>query len=445
MASLAAPETADARAMRRRGLTLGLLTLTYFFSYMDRQILAILLERIKADLLLTDTQLGLLSGLVFAIFYATLGIPVARLADRRSRRDIIAVSLAIWSAMTALCGLAGNFTQLMLARIGVGIGEAGSSPPSHSIIADLYPPEKRAGAMGIYSLGVVLGAGFGTLIGGVVAHLYGWRAAMFAVGLPGVALAAAVRLLVVEPRRGLSDAVQRPAGEPMPSVAEGFSSIARNRPAVHLVTAVTLTSLIGYALTGWGPSYMQRSLGLSMLDVSTYVALPGALIGSVSAILGGRIADRMARRRGLYAQAYVVAWLKLLAFPLALSFFLVDDPRVAVAAYFGSLLFANSYLGPTFALIQHLAPLKLRAMWAAVTLLVINLVGLGLGPFLVGRLSDWLRPTYGAESLRYAMLTVACGTPWAIWHYWRAGVLLRRGEAAGPDGVGLIDNGSAQR
>ena len=432
MASLAgaSPETADARALRRRGWTLALLTTTYFFSYMDRQILAILLERIKADLLLTDTQLGLLSGLVFAIFYATLGIPVARLADRTSRRDIIAVSLAVWSAMTALCGLAQNFTQLMLARIGVGIGEAGSSPPSHSIIADLYPPERRAGAMGVYSLGVVLGAGFGTLIGGVVAHWFGWRAAMFAVGLPGVALAIVVRLFVVEPRRGMSDAVQRPAGESMPSVAQGFSSIARSRPAVHLVAAVTLTSLIGYALTGWGPSYMQRSLGLSMLDVSTYVALPGALIGSVSAVWGGRIADRMARTRGLHAQAWVVAVLKLLAFPLAVAFFVVDEPFVAIGCYFASLLFANSYLGPTFALIQHLAPLKLRAMWAAVTLLVINLVGLGLGPFLVGRLSDWLRPSYGAESLRYAMLIVALGTPWAIFHYWRAGVLLRRGERA---------------
>ena len=216
----------------------------------------------------------------------------------------------------------------------------------------------------------------------------------------------------------------------MPSVAQGFSSIARSRPAAHLVAAVTLTSLIGYALTGWGPSYMQRSLGLSMLDVSTYVALPGALIGSVSAVWGGRIADRMARTRGLHAQAWVVAVLKLLAFPLAVAFFVVDEPFVAIGCYFASLLFANSYLGPTFALIQHLAPLKLRAMWAAVTLLVINLVGLGLGPFLVGRLSDWLRPSYGAESLRYAMLIVALGTPWAIFHYWRAGVLLRRGERA---------------
>ncbi|VVT03973.1 MFS transporter [Sphingomonas sp. EC-HK361] len=431
MSSASHPEIADALAIRRRGLTLALLTTTYFFSYMDRQILAILQERIKADLTLTDTQLGLLTGVFFAIFYAGLGIPVARLADRTSRRNVIAVSLAIWSAMTAACGLAQNFVQLAAARIGVGIGEAGSSPPSHSIIADLYPPEKRAGAMAVYSLGVVLGAGFGTLIGGVVAHHYGWRAALMTVGLPGVALAILVRLFVVEPRRGLSDAARVADQSAMPSVGQGFASILRSRPAVHLVMGVTLTSLIGYALTGWGPSYMQRSLGMSMLDISKYVALPGAILGSISAIVGGRIADRVARTRGLHAQSWVVVVMKTLAWPFLLGFYLVDSAVIGIGLYFCSLLFANSYLGPSFALIQHLAPLRLRAMWAAITLLVINMIGLGLGPFFVGRLSDMLRPAYGEESLRYAMTIVACGTPWAIFHYWRAGVLLRREERRG--------------
>ncbi len=425
-----APEIADTLALRRRGLTLALLTVTYFFSYMDRQILAILLEDIKADLVLTDTQLGLLSGLVFAIFYATLGIPVARLADRTSRRDIIAASLAIWSAMTALCGLAQNFTQLMLARIGVGIGEAGSSPPSHSIIADLYPPEKRASAMAVYSLGVVLGAGFGTLIGGYVATHHGWRVAMFTVGLPGIALAVLVKMFVVEPRRGLSDAGrvadQQAASAAAPSVAQGFAAIWRSAPALHLVMGVTLTSMIGYAITGWGPSYMQRSLGLSKLDISYYIALPGALAGSISALAGGRIADRWAKARGLHVQSWVVLIMKGLSLPLVLAFYLIDVPAVAVGCYFASLLFANSYLGPSFALIQHLAPLRLRAMWAAITLLVINLVGLGLGPLLVGRISDWLSPSLGDASLRWALVIVVSLTPWALFHYWRAGVLLKR-------------------
>lgn len=423
------PEIADALAMKRRGLTLALLTCTYFFSYMDRQILAILLERIKADLVLTDTQLGLLSGLVFAIFYATLGIPVARLADRTSRRNIIAVSLSIWSAMTALCGFAQNFAQLMLFRIGVGVGEAGSSPPSHSIIADLYPPEKRASAMAVYSLGVVLGAGFGTLIGGVVAHSYGWRIAMMTVGLPGIILAVLVRLFMVEPRRGLSDAA-RAVAAPMPSVAQGFASMWASAPARHLVFGVTLTSMIGYALTGWGPSFMQRSLGVSMLDVSRYIALPGALFGAISALAGGKIADVLAKRHGLHVQSWVVLVMKALALPFALVFYLVDVPFIAIGSYFVYLVFANSYLGPSFALIQHLAPLQIRAMWAAITLLVINLVGLGLGPTLVGWLSDILKPGFGEDSLRYALVIIVMMTPWALFHYWRAGVLLKRDEEA---------------
>ena len=421
-----APEIADTLALRRRTLTLAPLTVTYFFSYMDRQILAILLEDIKADLVLSDTQLGLLSGLVFAIFYATLGIPIARLADRTSRRNIIAASLAVWSAMTALCGLAQNFTQLMLARIGVGIGEAGSSPPSHSIIADLYPPEKRASAMAVYSLGVVLGAGFGTLIGGFVATHYGWRVAMFTVGLPGVALAVLVKMFVVEPRRGLSDASRVVEQGDAPSVAQGFAAMWRSAPAVHLVVGVTLTSMIGYAMTGWGPSYMQRSLGLSKLDISYYYALPAALLGSISAIAGGRIADRLAKTRGLHVQSWVVMAMKGVALPFALGFYWMDDAVPALGLYFVYFLFANSYLGPSFALIQHLAPLRLRATWAAITLLVINLVGLGLGPLLVGRLSDWLAPTAGEDSLRWALVIVVSLTPWALFHYWRAGVLMKR-------------------
>ncbi|WP_375402435.1 spinster family MFS transporter [uncultured Sphingomonas sp.] len=427
----AGAEMADARAMRRRGLTLGLLTLTYFFSYMDRQILAILLELIKADLKLSDTQLGLLSGLAFAVFYATLGVPVARLADRANRRNIIAVALTLWSAMTALCGLAQNFAQLLVARIGVGVGEAGSSPPSHSIIADLYPPDKRAGAMAIYSTGVVLGGGFGTMIGGYVASLYGWRWAMVVVGVPGVILALFVRWLVVEPRRGMSDPAREPDTSAMPSVGSAFTAMWRNGPAFHLVMAVTLTSLIGYALTGWGPSYLQRSLGYTVREVALVFAPLAAVAGTVGGLAGGAIANRAAASRGLHAQSWMVALLKLAALPFMLGFYLTDDRTLALIFYALNYLLASSYLGPTFALIQGLAPLRMRAMWAAVTLLVINLIGLGLGPTMIGLLSDLLKPATGAESLRWALVCVGALTPWPIWHYWRAGVLLRQRETAG--------------
>ncbi|MDP5278350.1 MFS transporter [Sphingomonas sp. DG1-23] len=423
---MADPAAGDALAIRRRTLTLALLTLTYFFSYMDRQILAILQELIKKDLQLSDTQLGLLSGLAFAIFYATLGIPVARLADRGNRKKIIAVSLAIWSAMTAAGGFAQNFVQLLVARIGVGVGEAGSSPPSHSIIADLYPPEKRAGAMGIYSLGVVLGAALGTFIGGLVASAYGWRTAMVVIGLPGIVLAVIVWLVVVEPRRGLSEAQPQATHAAMPSLGQGFASILANGPALHLVMAVTLTSMIGYGLTAWGPSFMVRSLGFSVREISLYVALPAGTAGAASAVFGGRLADRLARSHGLHAQALMVALLKTLALPFTLGFFLLGSPAAAIASYLAYVLLANSYLGPTFALIQGLAPVRLRALWAAITLLVINLIGLGLGPTLVGVISDLLEPSLGAQSLRWAMFVFAAVTPWAIFHYWRAGVLLKR-------------------
>lgn len=428
-------QATEEKALRRRGLTLFLLTVAYFFSYMDRQILAILQEDIKGELLLSDTQLGLLAGFAFAIFYATLGLPVARLADRGNRVTIITIALTLWSGMTAVCGLAQNFVQLLLARIGVGIGEAGSSPPSHSIIADLYPPEKRAGAMGIYSLGVVLGAAGGTMIGGTLAHFFGWRYAMFAVGIPGILLAVIIKLFVVEPPRGMSDpqpAASAPAQ--MPKFAEGFRSLFGNRAAVHLVMGVTITSLIGYGQTAFGPSFIIRNMGLDKLQIASIVAPVGAVCGTISAVLGGWLANKAAERWGIHAQSWLVLAMKGIGLPLSFLFFLSSDPWVGIPIYWVSLLLVNSYLGPTFALIQGLAPLRMRALWAAVTLLVINLIGLGLGPTLIGVISDALKPSLGdAEALRWAMISFAAATPLALFHYWRAGVWLKRSAVASLD------------
>ena len=424
---LAAP-LAQALAPRRRALTLLLLTLAYFFSYMDRQILAILNEDIIRDLHLSDAQMGVLGGLAFAIFYAGLGIPVAWLADRGNRVRIIAIALSVWSGFTAAGGLAGNFVQLLLARIGVGVGEAGSSPPSHSIIADLYPPEKRASAMAIYSLGVGLGAAFGTIIGGTVATFYGWRAAMFVIGLPGLVLALVIWLVVPEPKRGLSDA-QIALTEGKPTLAQGFATLFRNRAALHLVAGFTLTSMIGYGHTAFGPAYLMRSFGLTKLQIAWGIAPTAAVILVVAAIVSGRVADRLTRRHGLPVQATMVAVLKACALPFTVVFYLATSTPVALTAYFLAILFSTVYLGATFSLIQSEAPVRQRSMWAAITLLINNMIGLGIGPVAVGVISDALKPTYGAESLRYAMFTFAVITPWAIFHYWRAGVLLRRQRA----------------
>lgn len=406
-----------------RQVTLFLLTATYFFSYMDRQILAILLEDIKADLLLSDTQLGLLSGFAFAIFYATLGIPVAALADRMNRVNIISIALALWSGMTAACGLAQNFVHLLLARIGVGIGEAGSSPPSHSIIADMYPAEKRALALSIYSLGVTLGAAAGQIFGGNLTYFFDWRTAFIAIGLPGVVLAVIVKLFATEPaRRAEPGAVET---DEQPSVWDGLRTILSNRAAMWLVTAVTITSMIGYALTGWTPAYLIRIYDLSTLQIGNIVAPLLAIAGVASGLGSGWLANRLSEKYGMHAQSMMVAVLKSIALPFLLAFYLVDSAWLAVGAYFFALFFQSCYLGPTFAMIQTLAPVKMRAVWAAVTLLIINLIGLGIGPTMVGVISDLLAPQFGDQSLRYALLVIASFTPLAIFAYWRAAVALR--------------------
>jgi len=423
------PEVQATFVGKRRALTLLLLTFAYFFSYMDRQILAILNEDIVKDLHLGDEQLGLLNGTAFAIFYAGLGLPIAWLADRSNRVRIIAIALTIWSGFTALGGLATNFWQLLGARVGVGIGEAGSSPPSHSIIADLYPADKRASAMSIYSLGVGLGAAFGTIIGGVVATYYGWRVALYVIGLPGLLLALIIWLTVPEPKRGLSDAQIAMDERSKPTFAEGFASLFANRAALHLIAGFTLTSMIGYGLTAFGPSFMQRSLGFTKLDIALKVAPAGAVIVAIAAIASGRLADWLTRRHGLYAQSWMVAVLKTCGLPLTICFYLSTSGSAAIGFFFASILFSTAYLGVTFALIQSEAPIRQRAMWAAITLLINNMIGLGLGPLAVGAISEALKPSYGAESLRYAMFTFAAITPWAIFHYWRAGVLLKRASA----------------
>ena len=427
IASQAAGGVDTSVSPRARNVTLFLLTATYFFSYMDRQILAILLEDIKADLLLSDTQLGLLSGLAFAIFYATLGIPVAWLADRANRVNIISVALTLWSGMTAVCGLATNFSQLLLARIGVGIGEAGSSPPSHSIIADMYPAEKRALALSIYSLGVTLGAAAGQIFGGNLTYFFDWRTAFIAIGLPGVLLAIFVKLFATEPARkaepGAADEAQHP------SVMDGFRSIFSNRAAVWLVAGVTLTSMIGYALTGWTPAYLIRDFGMNTLQVGNIVAPLLAIAGVASGLGSGWLANRLTEKHGMQAQPLMIAALKTAALPFLVLFYVVENQWFAVGIYFIAVLFQSCYLGPTFAMIQTLAPLKMRAVWAAVTLLIINLIGLGIGPTMVGIFSDLLEPTYGEQSLRHALLIIALMTPIAIFCYWRASVALRQQAA----------------
>ncbi len=402
-----------------RRYALFVLLLVYISSHIDRQIMGILIEPIKNEFGASDTQMGFLSGFAFAIFYATLGLPVALFADRSNRRNIIAIAVTVWSGMTALCGAAGSFVQLALCRIGVGVGEAGSSPPSHSIIADLYPPEERSTALGIYALGVYIGVLFGFLIGAYVADSLGWRYAFIIVGLPGLLLALLVRFTLIEPPRGYSDKTA-PTSQEQGSIKKGFAHLKKSPATLHLTLGCTLTSFVGYGGVIWVASYFQRTHGLTLTEAGTVLALMAGFLGGAGALIGGKLADHLAKKDPRW-NAWVVACAKLLALPFIFIFYLADDFTYVLLAYAPVSVLGAFYLGPTFAMVQSLAPLHLRAMMAAILLFILNLIGLGAGPQLVGVLSDFLKEDFGVDSVRYALLIVSMMTLWAAVHYFAAG------------------------
>lgn len=402
-----------------RRYALLLLFLVFTSSHVDRQILAILLEPIKHELSLSDTQLGFLSGIAFAIFYATLGIPMAMWADRSNRRNIITLALATWSGMTVLCGMAANFWQLALARIGVGVGEAGSSPPSHSIIADMYPPSERATAMGIFSLGINCGLLIGFLVGGWINQWYGWRAAFWVVGAPGLVLAVLVRTSLQEPPRGYAEGL-RTASHEAPSLKDVVMYMWSTPALRHIVAGATLASFVGYGVVLWLPSFLIRSHGLQSGTVGVLLALGFGVFGAVGTFLGGRLADRLGKQ-DIRWSVWVVGIAILLALPFVLVFYLVTETSTALLIGVIPALLGGAYLGPSFALNQGLVPVRMRSVASAIVLFIVNIIGLGLGPQSVGILSDLLRASYEGESLRYALLILACVNLWTAFHYFRAG------------------------
>jgi MFS family permease len=377
----------------RPTIVLATLLLVYTFNFLDRQILSILAQPVKAELRLSDGQLGMLGGLAFAILYSTLAVPLAMLADRTSRATVVTASLAVWSAFTALCGTATAFAQLFAYRVGVGVGEAGGVAPSHALISAAFPPERRARALAIYSLGIPLGSAAGVLLGGAIAAAVEWRTAFIVVGLAGLLIAPVVRLVLREPPRPKAD---------KGSTGGAFATLAR-KPSFWLLSAgASAGSTIGYGLAFWLPSLLGRSFGLDLTGTSRFV---GALLltGGVAGILGGGwIADRIgARDRRAYALVPAIAYLAgaplfaagLLSGSWQAAFALLIVPQALVCAWFGPVLTA----------VQNLVPPSMRATASASFLLVNNLVGLGLGSWLVGIGADALAPAYGAESLRYAL------------------------------------------
>jgi predicted MFS family arabinose efflux permease len=386
---------------RYRLVVLAMLVVVYTFNFIDRQIVGILAVPIKADLGLTDTQLGLMGGLAFALFYTALGIPIAMLADRRSRTTIMTVALLVWSAMTAVCGLAQNFWQLFLARVGVGVGEAGGVAPAYSLVADYFPPAQRARALGVYSFGVPIGSALGIVSGGLIAHHVDWRTAFIVVGVAGMLVAPVFRRLVREPVRGRYDGV-RGGGRPA-SFREVLRVLAAKRSFWGLSFGAAASSMMGYGLFFWLPSFFVRSHGMTLLDASLYF---GAILlfGGIAGIwLGGWLADRFGTvRRRAYALIPAVAF--VLTVPFYVGAVRSDSLTLAFLLFMVPTALGLAWLGPVLSAIQHVVPPQMRATASAIFLFVNNLIGIGLGSVALGALSDALAARYGADSLRQAIL-----------------------------------------
>jgi predicted MFS family arabinose efflux permease len=410
---------------------LVVLTIVYSFNFIDRQLLAILQEAIKADLGLSDSQLGLLTGFAFAAFYVIAGIPIARWADSSNRRDIVALSLFVWSFMTAISGFVNNYIQLLLARIGVGIGEAGGSPPSHSIISDIFPPHERASAIGFYSMGVSVGILFGFLAGGWLNEFFGWRVAFMVVGAPGILLAVLVRMTVAEPVRGLSEK-RTVSHNPVP-LAQVVSVLWSRRSFRHMAMGAGLNAFAGYSISNWTASFMIRSHGMSTGELGTWLAMTIGLGGAVGVFCGGLLADRLAPRDKRW-----YTWLPgvtgVICLPFMAAVYLVSNPYAALLCGVVPGVLFNVYLGNTIATTHSLVGLRMRAMSSAILFLILNTIGLGLGPWTIGLVSDLLEPSLGVESLRYAMLYILPAImAWSVCHFFLAARTLREDLAAAPD------------
>lgn len=377
---------------------MAMLLLAYTLNFLDRQIVGILAVPIKADLGLTDTELGLMGGLAFALFYTGLGIPIAMLADRHDRSKIMTAALAVWSLMTAMCGLAQNFWQLFLARLGVGVGEAGGVAPAYTLIADIFPPEKRARALAIYSFGIPIGSASGIVFGGVIATLIDWRSAFFITGAAGLLLAPFFRRVVRDPRG------PRAATDRSVSLRVVMATLL-GKPAFWLLCiGAACSSMMGYGLFFWLPSFFVRSFGLTLLDASLgYGAI--LLVGGLAGIwLGGALSDGLAdRSKGYYALV------PALAFVATLPFYALGISATSLLPSLALLLIPTAlglvWLGPVIAAVQGLVPSTMRSATSAIFLFVNNLIGIGIGTPAIGWISESLKASYGDEALRYAILS----------------------------------------
>jgi MFS transporter, Spinster family, sphingosine-1-phosphate transporter len=398
---------------------LAVLLVILAFNYVDRMALGLLLQDIKLDLNLSDTQLGFLSGIAFALFYSVMGIPIARWADRGNRVTIITITTALWGAGVALCGAAGSFLQLLLIRIGVAVGEAGCVPPAHSLIADYFTRKERPRAVAIYMLGGPLSVAIGYFLSGWLNEFYGWRMTFLLLGLPGIALATLASFTLKEPRSQKPTGVLAGSRGEQPSLKEVCATLWANRTFRHLLFGFSVAYFFGYGIGQWKAAFFVRSYALATGELGTWFAAIYGLGGLLGTYCGGEWAARYAAdNERLQLTVMTIAYCSLAI--LSAGIYLSPDAHLAFALMGVAAFGVATVNGPLFATIQTLVPPQMRAISIALIFLFANLIGMGLGPLAAGVLSDTLSPLFGNESLRYALLILCPGYFWCGWHFWRA-------------------------
>lgn len=401
-----------------RWYLLIVLTLVYAMNHVDRQVMVILQEPIKQEFGLSDTQLGMLTGFLFAAFYATLGIPFAAWADRGNRRNIIAFALSLWSAMTALSGFAQNFWQLAIARMGVGIGEAGGTPPATSMISDRFPAHQRAFALGIYTTGISLGILVGFMLGGLIAERYGWRVGFFVAGAPGLMLAMILWLTVREPKRGEADQIVDTGIAP--SLSETLRFFLSQKAMVFMLLGGVFVCVSANAFLAGTPLFFIRVHGVELGELGIALGLLVGGVGGIGAITVGRVCDRLSAK-DLRWRPWIIALTTLIALPFAVAFLSVESKAAAYALYAVPSFFGLIYASISYAAMQELVPPRMRSMSSAVMLLCLTLIGIGLGPVFVGMLSDLFAETLGARSIGRALLCLlVLNVSSCIFYVWAA-------------------------
>jgi predicted MFS family arabinose efflux permease len=418
----------SAAAPADRWYVLAVLTIAYALNIADRFSISTLIEPIRLELHLSDSGIAFLTGVALALFYVTVGIPIAALADRASRRNILAIAIAVWSGMTALCGLAQNYAQLLLARFGVGIGEAGGTPPSTSILADKFPAARRPMALTVFALGACLGAWLGSSVAGAAAERSGWRAAFLVLGLPGLVVALVVWLTVREPSRGALDT--RSSRLPRGTLAASLRFIATQRSAVHLLAGGSVATLWSWGLMWWTPTFLQRSHHMTVGQAGALLGPMHLIAGTAGTLLAGWLMGRP-RAADPRHVSRLLGWVTALTtIPSIFVYWVTSEPATTVllwifvpAVYF--------YIGPILGLLQNVVPAHMRATACAILLFTANVANLVIAPQVIGWLSDWFAASFGAgqESLRWALLLLAPTGFWAAWHLWASGATIREDEA----------------